>query len=177
VLPVREDAALSAKNLYGASKVAAEAYCGAFASKGLAVNILRFANVYGPRDTERVIPLWLDRAERGLDLEIYGGRQIIDFVSVETAVEALLRAGEMDLGQPVNVGSGQGTSLPSLAQRILDLTRGTSRIAYLPAREDEVVGFVADVAAMRRFLAVEPPADPLAHLPRLVEERAGLALK
>src|SRR3546814_15693813 len=53
-LPVPETAPLTAKNAYGASKVAAEAYCRVWESTtGLECQILRFANVYGPRSEER----------------------------------------------------------------------------------------------------------------------------
>ena len=58
-VPVREDRPLAPKNYYGASKTAGEVYCAAFRQRGLDVRILRLANVYGPRDTARVIPLWL----------------------------------------------------------------------------------------------------------------------
>src|SRR2546427_456138 len=59
-LPVDEDSPLLAVNSYGASKLAGEAYCRAFRREfGLQVGILRLANVYGPRDSGRVIPLWI----------------------------------------------------------------------------------------------------------------------
>jgi UDP-glucose 4-epimerase len=164
-LPVREDRPLAPKNYYGASKTAGEAYCAAFCQRGLDVRTLRLANVYGPRDTGRVIPLWLDRAQRGLDLEVYGGKQVLDFIWIDVVVEALLKAAELDaMPAPVNVGSGQGTPITALAERILAATGGASTIRMLPAREEEVVRFVADTQRMRDVLAIEPPDDPLAHL-------------
>jgi UDP-glucose 4-epimerase len=45
-LPAREDAPLHARSLYGASKVAGEAYCRTFAAThGMGVDVLRLANV------------------------------------------------------------------------------------------------------------------------------------
>ncbi len=68
-VPVVEDAALAAKNTYGASKVAAEAYCRTYANVfGLDTVVLRFANVYGPRDSDRLIPKWIDDAVHGRPL-------------------------------------------------------------------------------------------------------------
>ena len=164
-LPVTEDAPLTAKNPYGASKVAAEAYCRAWQRvSGLECFVLRFANIYGPRDRDRVIPLWLDRAERGEDLELYGGRQVLDFLWVGHAVAALSAAAHRPADGPVNVGSGQGVPLVDLAQHILALTRSRSVIRYRPAREAEVVRFVADVSEMRGVLGVQPPETPLAGL-------------
>ena len=63
-LPVPESASLRPKNAYGASKVAGEAYCQAFGNDGLETVILRLANVYGPRDRDRVIPLFVENALR-----------------------------------------------------------------------------------------------------------------
>jgi len=115
-LPVPETAPLTAKNPYGASKVAGEAYCEVWGSTaGLECQILRFANVYGPHDRDRVIPIWIERARRAEPLELYGGEQIIDFVWVGKAVEALLAATHSGLTRPINVGSGIG-SLPYAAQ-------------------------------------------------------------
>ena len=176
-LPVPETAGLSAKNVYGASKVAGEAYCHVWQSTtGLECQILRFANIYGPRDRDRVIPIWLQRASRGEPLELYGGEQVIDFVWVGTAVRALLAAAGSQLSDPINVGSGTGVTLPHLAHRILEETGSASKLKILPARPVEVVRFVADVGQMQRALGVTPEPDPLAHLGECVAEDASPAL-
>jgi UDP-glucose 4-epimerase len=164
-IPVPESAPLTAKNSYGASKVAGEAYCRVWESMtGLECQVLRFANVYGPRDRDRVIPIWLERAIRGEPLELYGGEQVIDFVWVGKAVEALLAAASIERTGPINIGSGTGVTLPHLAERILEETGSPSRVDIHPARAVEVVRFVADVERMRRILGVIPDADPISHL-------------
>jgi UDP-glucose 4-epimerase len=169
-VPVSEDAALAAKNTYGASKVAAEAYCRTYANVfGLETAVLRFANVYGPRDSDRIIPKWIDDAMEGRPLEVHGGRQVIDFVWVGVAVEALLQAASADLAEfPVNVGSGVGTPIGELAARILAVTDSRSRMLVTPERGAEVRRFVADVSRLRRHLGVVPGEDPLDHLQHLV---------
>jgi UDP-glucose 4-epimerase len=167
-LPVSEDEPLLAKNPYGASKVAGEAYCRAFATThGLHVEVVRLANVYGAGDSDRVIPLWLTAAQEGRDLMVYGGEQVIDFLWVGTAVEALLFAAERGLPGPVNIASGVATRIVDLAARVLGVTGATSRIVRTPARELEVAKFVADTSRMRS-LGLVPEADPLAHLAELV---------
>jgi nucleoside-diphosphate-sugar epimerase len=168
-VPVAEDRPLNPKNAYGASKVAGEVYCRVFQNTyGLDVSVLRLANVYGPGDSDRVIPIWLDRARRGQDLELYGGTQVLDFVPVGLVVEALRRAAERSLGgQPLNVGSGVGTTLYDLAARVQALSGAAVGLRVLPARAVEVTRFVADVSRMRALLSLEPPADPLVALPDL----------
>lgn len=166
-LPVLETHPRVPKNAYGASKVAGEAYCSmARAQDGLDVGVLRLANVYGPGDSGRVIPLWLGRAARDEPLDLFGGEQVLDFVPVGTVVEALLRAGALSLGGlAVNIGTGSGTRLRELAVRIQSLARRHLEVRAQPARGMDVARFVADVTRMRTLLGVEPPADPLVELP------------
>ncbi len=171
-LPVAEDRPMDPKNAYGASKVAGEVYCRTFQNTyGLDVSVLRLANVYGSGDRDRVIPIWLDRARRGEDLEIYGGAQVLDLVTVALVVAALRRAAEVSLGgRVVNVGSGVGTPLRDLADRIVRLPSREVGLRVAPARSIEVTRFVADVARMRDLLDLAPPADPLEGLAALWAE-------
>jgi UDP-glucose 4-epimerase len=172
-LPVAEDHPLNAKNAYGASKAAGELYCRVFgASYGLETAVLRLANVYGPRDSGRVIPLWLDALAEGRDLTVYGGEQVIDFVWVDQVVEALVRAAAAPVaGRPINVGSGQGTPILQLAERLIALAGAEARLDRQPARSVEVPRFTADISLMRELLGVKPPADPLFGLPQLWQAR------
>jgi nucleoside-diphosphate-sugar epimerase len=168
-LPVTEDQPTTPKNPYGASKVAGEAYCRvAHATNGIDVNVVRLANVYGVGDHDRVIPRWLNLAQRGEDLTLYGGEQILDFVPINLVIGALRKAGEISFhGAPVNVGSGQGVSLRTLAARIRELPDVHVDMRILPARSIEVTKFAADVTRMEEILGLTPPDDPLEDLPVL----------
>jgi UDP-glucose 4-epimerase len=169
-VPVPETAALRPKNFYGASKAAGEAYCSVFERAGLEVAVLRLANVYGPGDRDRVVPLFIERALQGLPLVLYGGEQVLDFVWIEIVVEALWRVGfGPPVREPVNVGSGIGVSIIDLARRVLDLIPGQSTLEVVPSRETEVTRFVADVTRGRQMLGLEQPADPLFGLAGVVE--------
>jgi UDP-glucose 4-epimerase len=169
-LPVDEDHPLMAVNTYGASKTAGEAYCRAFRRKyGLHVVVLRLGNVYGPRDSGHAIPVWLERALAGQELYVHGGKEIIDFLWIDYAVDALVRAAAGDGSlPPINVASGTGTKIIDLARRIVRLVEGRSQIKMLPPDERGVTRFVANVQRMREMLRLDPPLDPLAHLPDLL---------
>jgi UDP-glucose 4-epimerase len=172
--PVDEDHPLAPKNPYGASKVAGEAYCRTFAHcHGLDVAVLRLANVYGAGDTDRVIPLWIAEANAGRELRVFGGSQILDFVWIDTVVDALVYAGEYGVSGPTNIGSGVGTSILELGRRIIEAARSASILVRGAARDAEVTRFVADTTRMRA-LGLMPDHDPLAHLPRLTEESAAV---
>jgi nucleoside-diphosphate-sugar epimerase len=167
-LPVHEDAPLIAKNLYGASKIAAEAYCRLYNSADMSVSILRLSNVYGPRDQDRVIPLFLDCIKQAQPLTLFGGEQIIDFVPVDLVVSAFVRAAKICPADPVNIGSGRSTTIKMLAERIIDLGGAQVGLNILASRQVEVEKFTADIKRMRRILEIDPPVDPLIGLPAMV---------
>jgi len=172
-LPVPEDAPFNSKNAYGASKAAGELYVRVFLNTyGVETAVLRLANVYGSHDRDRVIPLWLDAANSGEHMIVYGGQQLIDFVHVDQVVEALVRASTAAIiGQPINVGSGQGTPLLQLAERVLALPGARSQLDLRPARSVEVARYTAEIGLMRAQLGLEPPADPLFGLESLWQHK------
>jgi nucleoside-diphosphate-sugar epimerase len=172
-LAVPESAPLCPKNPYGMSKVAGEMCCAMWAGRGLEIVILRLANVYGPRDHGRVIPLFVENALKGRPLVLYGGRQILDFVHVDHVVKALMRAGfGKHVACPVNVGSGKGTTVAELAERILKLANSDSRICWMPARDIEVTRFIADTTRARTLLQLEETGGGLERLPELIAATA-----
>jgi UDP-glucose 4-epimerase len=177
-LPVPETALVTPKNAYGVSKAAGEMYCRLFAAAGMEVIILRLANVYGPRDRDRVIPLFAEQALRGEPLTVFGNRKILDFLWIENLIDVLRRAFHCRCPQtPVNVGSGQSINLRDLAERISQLTGAASAVRVSPERQVEVGRFVADVTAARKLFDLHCPKDPLEHVPAIIEfvRRGALA--
>lgn len=159
-LPVPEGAPLRPKNMYGATKVSGELLVSLSPTPS---TILRLGNVYGKGDSGRILPLWVAAARMGQPLTLYGGEQILDFLSVSVAVEAFVRT--LDIGpiaDPINVASGQPTRLVELAHRVIDTFNSSSSIVLAPRRGIEVMAFVADVSRMTQVLGIEPPADSLA---------------
>jgi nucleoside-diphosphate-sugar epimerase len=71
--------------------------------------------------------------------------------------------------EPINVGSGLGISIRDLAKRIIAEAGSNSPLLVQPARCPEVRRFVADIARARRYLNLQPPADPLEGLPELIK--------
>ena len=168
-IPVRETAPLRAKNSYGASKVAGEVYCRLAAQQGLETAVLRLANVYGPGDRDRVIPLFAAAAAASEPITVFGSQKILDFVWIDTVVDALIRAGfGRYIHGPMNVGSGKGTTVVDLARRIAKLTESSSKIEVTEEREQEVGRFVADITRARRLLGIQEPEDPLWALPKML---------
>jgi UDP-glucose 4-epimerase len=167
-LPVSECAPLNPGNAYGASKAAGELYCRVFMESGMEVVVFRLANVYGPGDAERVIPLFVANALSGRPLVIFGENKILDFVWVGDVVDSLVRAVDAPVaGQTINIGSGEGTGIEDLARRVLQLTGSRSALEFAGARKAEIDRFVADIRLAGSLLNYRPSA-PLAHLPEVV---------
>lgn len=170
-IPVDEKHPINAKNIYGASKAAGEKYCQVFQNMGsFEMVTLRLANVYGKRDFDRVIPIFIDNVIQNQNIHIYGGKQVIDFISVDLTVDVLIDSIENTrlAEYPINVGSGKGTSLFDLAERIKQIFPGQSEIIIDPAREVEVVKFTADITRLKEASDIIIPEDPLYLLASMV---------
>ncbi len=161
-LPVSEDAPLNPKNAYGVSKLAGELYCRAFAQPSFHVAVLRLANVYGPGDTGRVIPLFVAQALNNCDLMLHGGGQVLDFVWIDPVIDAFIAATLPPCaGCVVNVGSGRGVTIRDLASRIIRLARSGAAIRIMPSRPVESVCFIADMTRAEQLLGIHRTPEPL----------------
>lgn len=81
---------------------------------------LAFGHVYGPRRTSGVVAEFLARTRAGEPCVLHGdGRQTRDFVYVDDAVDALVRAATKGSGLVVNVGTGVATSIRSLHKLVV----------------------------------------------------------
>ncbi|MGZ5545314.1 MAG: NAD-dependent epimerase/dehydratase family protein [Limisphaerales bacterium] len=161
-IPVRETARLRPKNAYGASKLAGEVYCELATRQRLETVVLRLANVYGPNDRDRVIPLFIAAASAGEPITVFGNQKILDFVWIDTVVDALIQSGFGPfIRGPVNVGSGKETTILDLARRIIKLTKSSSTIKVVEEREQEVGRFVAEITRGKRLLRLPESEDPL----------------
>ena len=127
---------------YGASKLAGEAYCQAYAATyGMAACALRFSNAYGPRSLHKksVVAAWVRAALAGEPVTIHGdGEQTRDFVYVDDLGRAVLAAldapPESVAGELFQVGTGRETTVNELAValeqavgRPIDIVRGPAR--------------------------------------------------
>jgi UDP-glucose 4-epimerase len=120
---------------YGCAKLAVEHYLHYFREvHGLSTAILRYANVYGPRQNTKgeagVVAIFIDRLQRGEKAVINGdGEQTRDFVYVADVVAANMKMSESEEGGPYNVGTGIETTVNQLASMIgLDADHGPEKV-------------------------------------------------
>ena len=139
-LPVNERHLVKPTDVNGINKAAGEyyhlVYNNVFKVKACS---LRLTNVYGPRQLIRhnrqgFIGWFLRLAIEDGTIQIYGdGSQLRDFVHVDDAADAFLRAGANDAcnGEVFNVGGSEPVAHAALAALILKVA-GSGRIEYVP---------------------------------------------
>jgi UDP-glucose 4-epimerase len=122
--PIHEELAPHPVSPYGASKLAGEAYCSAYArSFGIETVALRFGNCYGPLSSHKssVVAKFTREAVAGKPWEIYGdGHQTRDFIFVEDIAEAIVAGAtaEAVAGEVFQIASSAETTLLDLATRL-----------------------------------------------------------
>jgi UDP-glucose 4-epimerase len=164
IQPITEETMPDPISPYAESKLLGERYCLGFHDRGLLRSvILRFFNVYGPRqslnDYSGVITLFLDLAKRNRPLIVYGdGSQTRDFVSVHDIVEAILASlnSVNAEGEIVHIGSGRATSVNELAEEVLKLTGAESGILHKSPRTGDIRNSLADISKAKRLLGYDP---------------------
>jgi UDP-glucose 4-epimerase len=116
---------LEARSMYGASKIAGEYFLRAFREiHGLDYVILRYMNVYGPRQEGGLIMSVLRRLESGQPPVIQGdGSASFDFVHVADVARLNVSAMASDVsGEAFNVGSGGEASVRAIVEKLIQLT-------------------------------------------------------
>jgi UDP-glucose 4-epimerase len=165
--PMVEDGRYSPRSTYAAAKQIAEEYCAAFYRQtGLEYVLLRYFNVYGPRQDERfVVSRFIDKALKGEPLIIYGdGRQTRDFTYIHDSVTMTLLAAinQNAKCQAVNIGTGKSVTINELATEISRIVNNNaSKLEYRAYSgnrpvEIEVFNRTADTARSRKIFNYTP---------------------
>ncbi len=167
-LPKTEGMPLLPLSPYAASKAAMEGYARAFsASLGVEAVLLRYFNVFGPRQDPlgayaAVIPRFFQTILAGGRPVIYGdGNQTRDFTYVDNVVEANLRAATAPraAGEVLNIACGERVTVLGLASLIAECLGTTTHPRMEPAREGEVRHSLADVERMEAVLGMRASVD------------------
>jgi UDP-glucose 4-epimerase len=142
---------------YGISKLAGEEYLlGWNRLFDTGHVVLRFGNVYGPRQEATleggVIAIFLERMRAGEPTQIFGdGQQTRDFVHVDDVVQAMLAGGGHG-GGVFNIGTGKETSISELHELCRRVTGVDQEPEMKPARAGDVVRSVIDPGLAEREL-------------------------
>lgn len=161
-LPVAEEYIGRPLSSYGVSKLAGEYYVQEFSRVyGFTYAILRYANVYGPRQRSHgeagVITAFIQRILEGGVMTIFGdGKQTRDFIYVKDVARANAAALRSESCVCLNIGTGLETSVLELTHIIGGLLGKDPKIEYAPARKGDVGRSCLDIAQARVVLEWNP---------------------
>ncbi|TIX64439.1 MAG: SDR family oxidoreductase, partial [Mesorhizobium sp.] len=126
------------------------------------IKVARIFNTYGPNmhpDDGRVVSNFIVQAIRGEALTIYGtGRQTRSFCYVDDLVDGLLRlmASPADFTGPANIGNPHEVTMIELAEHVLRLVGGGSKLEFRPLPTDDPRQRCPDISLMRAALGWRP---------------------
>jgi UDP-glucose 4-epimerase len=127
-LPLRESATQEPITAPGAADKAVLEYLRLYRERnGVEFTSLVLSNVYGPRAARGVVARFIGALLAGVPIEVAGGGgQTRDFLYVDDAVDALVRAAGRGSGLVVNVATGVETSVRSLLDTVAGALGATS---------------------------------------------------
>ncbi len=167
--PNREEFPKDPDSPYGIAKLAVEHYLAYYGRvHGLETMVLRYANVYGPRQDPHgeagVVAIFCDRLLDGQPLTVFGdGRQTRDYVHVQdvaaanaaAATVALPPAAQLD-ARAFNIGTGVETDVLTLAETLRRVSGRASDIQMAPARPGEQQRSAVSIEKATRLLGWQP---------------------
>lgn len=163
-LPIKEERPLSPISAYGVAKLAGESYCKAyFKNYGLKTTILRYFNVYGPRqDTTAgswVMPNFALKVLHNQPPVIYGsGDQTRDFTYIKDAVNGTLLAAKKlrAVGETFNLGTGREVKIKELVHLFIKIVGKNLEPIYSKPRPFEISRRCADITKAKKLLGYHP---------------------
>jgi len=180
-LPVSEAHLVRPTDINGINKAAGEYYHLVYNNVfGVRACSLRLTNVYGPRqlikhNRQGFIGWFIRLAIEGQAIQIYGdGSQLRDFVYVDDAADAFLRAGASDAvnGEAFNVGGDVPVSHSQLAAELVRIA-GAGRVEYVSWPPDKKVidigSFYADSTRFMKATGWKPAVSLADGLTRTVD--------
>lgn len=133
---VKENSIIAPISGYAVAKRTCEIYLENFNKEAPHINCasLRLFNVYGSRqDSRMVIPRFIDKAKKNIDIKIYGdGNQTRDFTYIDDCIKTFLLVEKKIKGyETFNSSKGKDIKIKNLAQIIKKLFKSNSKIIFI----------------------------------------------
>jgi UDP-glucose 4-epimerase len=175
IVPTREEYPAWPVSPYGIAKLSVEHYLYYYRHQyGLAYTVLRYANVYGPRQNPHgeagVVAIFSERLLGGRPAVIYGdGEQTRDYVFVGDVVQANLRVLESRTAGTFNIGTGVEATVNQIYQILAEAAGVTRPPEYAPGRPGEQRRSALDARHATNVLGWRPSVPLVDGLRRTVE--------
>lgn len=128
----------------------------------LEIKVVRIFNTYGPRmhpNDGRVVSNFIVQALRGEDITIYGdGSQTRSFCYVDDLIEGFVRlmASPKEVTGPINMGNPGEFTIRELAETVLKMVGGNSKLIMMPLPQDDPRQRQPDITLAMNTLGWEP---------------------
>jgi UDP-glucuronate decarboxylase len=128
----------------------------------LEIKVVRIFNTYGPRmhpNDGRVVSNFIVQALRGEDITIYGdGLQTRSFCYVDDLIEGFVRmmASPGEVTGPINMGNPGEFTIRELAEAVLRMVGGSSKLVFKPLPQDDPKQRQPDIRLAQEKLGWEP---------------------
>jgi UDP-glucuronate decarboxylase len=128
----------------------------------LDIKVVRIFNTYGPSmhpNDGRVVSNFIVQALKGEDITIYGdGSQTRSFCYVDDLIEGFIRMMNTGAGftGPINIGNPDEFSMLELAEKVVSMVGGRSKLVYHPLPTDDPRQRQPDISLARELLHWEP---------------------
>ncbi len=168
ILPKVETMQAAPISPYGVSKLVGESYAKVFERcYGLGTVVLRYFNVFGPRQDPRsqysgVLSKFITAALEEAQPIVFGdGEQSRDFTYVENVVQANLLACEAPNanGRVFNIGTGGRFTLNQTLSLLEKISGKHIAAKYDPPRDGDIRDSQADIGLARAVLGYDPQVD------------------
>lgn len=177
-LPYREDEAARPSRPYETSKTASDLIAQSYAdSYNLPVLIPRFANIYGPGDTNatRIVPKTIQAIMRGEQPTLWDGRARRDYLYIDDAIHAYYLLGkiteqQMERNRIYNFATGTSVTAKKLMEMIIAIMKKDVKIKRIPPpRTREITRQKVVWTKAKRILGWSPMTDLVAGLSKTIE--------
>ena len=165
IIPTSESHLAQPLSPYGITKLTMERYAQVYAREfTLPFVVLRYANVYGPRQNAHgdagVIAIFTQRLLTGEPCFINGeGTNTRDYVYVDDVVQANIGAMNNDVQGIFNVGTGKETSVQRIFDLLKEYTGSDQSCQYRPLHQQEQQRSCLDSQALREAGGWYPQVD------------------
>jgi UDP-glucuronate decarboxylase len=147
----------------------------------VSIKVVRIFNTYGPRmhpKDGRVVSNFIVQALMGQDITIYGdGSQTRSFCYVDDLIEGFLRLMESpkEISGPINMGNPDEFTIKELAETVLRMVGGKSKLVYKSLPQDDPRQRQPDIALAKASLNWSPKVKLAEGLEKTIEYFEQLA--
>jgi len=174
-VPIAETHPLAPQIPYALSKLGGEFACSIARHRGIKATAFRLSSPYGPgMNQATVLPLFVRLARDGKPVRWHGsGSRSQDFIHVEDAARACLLAAERGASGVYCLGSGQPTSMRSLAKMVTTLLPGATAQASGEPDPQEGRSWQLDMSLARHDLGFKPAISIYQGLAQYIQATAS----